>query len=163
MGQSSTSCCSVMSRPRASHLVDVDASHPSTVDLCADCARSLAQLVVGVVQKGQCGEPCAKLETMMAKMMTKMNGFFNAAIADVRTAVDTGVQGEETTIQSLFNISTLPAIYIYQYGVKEPKKVPSERSLKCVKICDRVVDVLVRYGVGDDDPPRSHRADHRGV
>merc|ERR1719453_1730536 len=80
------------------------------------------QLVVGVVQKGQCGEPCAKLETMMAKMMQKMNGFFNAAIADVRAAVDTGVQGEETTIQSLFNISTLPAIYIYQYGVKEPKK-----------------------------------------
>ena len=83
----------------------------------------LAQLIVGVVQKGQCGEPCAKLETMLAKMMQKMGGFFNAAIADVRTAVDTGEKGEEHTIQSLFNITTLPAIYIYQYGVKEPKKV----------------------------------------
>jgi len=80
------------------------------------------QVIIGVVQKGQCGEPCDKLEKMMAKMMVKMDGFFNAAIVDVRTAVDTGVAGDEQTIHSMFNITTIPLIFIYGYGVKDVRR-----------------------------------------
>jgi len=41
---------------------------------------------------------------------------------DVRTAVDTGVPGDEQTIHSMFNVTTIPLIFIYRYGVKDVKQ-----------------------------------------
>jgi len=38
---------------------------------------------------------------------------------DVRTAVDVG--NDEMTIHSMFNITTIPMIFIYRYGTKDPK------------------------------------------
>jgi len=78
------------------------------------------QVIVGIVQKGQCGEPCAKVEEFLAKLMQKMTGFFKACIVDVRTAVDIG-GGDEKTIHEMFNITNIPLIYIYRYGVKDVK------------------------------------------
>lgn len=78
------------------------------------------QVILGVVQKGQCGEPCSKLENMMAKLMTKMDGFFQAGIVDIRTQIATTSDGEEKTVQTLFNITNIPMILIYRYGAKQP-------------------------------------------
>jgi len=79
------------------------------------------QVVVGIVQKGQCGEPCDKLEKFLANLVNKMQGFFKACIVDVRTAVDVG-GGDEMTIHSMFNITTIPLVLIYRYGIKELKQ-----------------------------------------
>jgi len=77
------------------------------------------QLVVGAVQKGQCGEPCAKLETFMAKLQQNMKGYFKTAIVDVRTTLEVG--GDEMTMHTMYNITNIPQIFVYRYGVKDPK------------------------------------------
>ena len=89
---------------------------------------------------------------MMAKMMQKMGGFFNAAIVDIRTAVDTGEADAEHTMQSLYNISTIPLVFIYRYAVKDVKQammlqqeaigqiigaydMPQHQAMRCCSIC----------------------------
>jgi len=88
----------------------------------AEIMQQGEQVIVGVVQKGQCGQPCELVEKMIGKLMVKMDGFFKAGIVDVRTAVDTGVAGDEQTIQSMFNVSTIPLVFIYKYGPKNVKE-----------------------------------------
>merc|ERR1711970_1516486 len=48
-----------------------------------------------------------------------MQGFFKTCIVDVRTAIS--VDNDEMTIHSMFNITTIPMVFIYRYGNKEPK------------------------------------------
>jgi len=78
------------------------------------------QVAVGIVQKGQCGQPCEMLENFMQQLTAKMKGFFKTCIVDVRTAVDVGT--DEMTMHSMFNITTIPMIFIYRYGVKDVKQ-----------------------------------------
>jgi hypothetical protein len=97
-------------------VVDAEIEFTKSADLMALMDNSDEQIVLGISTRG-CGEPCELFSKFLTGLSDKMKGFFQVVQADVTTQVLLG--SDESTLQTLYNITTIPMIQVFPYGIKD--------------------------------------------